>query len=249
MRPPRRPMTQPPRGSRPRRGGTRADFRLQLGEIVVHRRGRGELLELAVDVVFAGAERGDVVEGARRFELGDGVGAGLHVFGLVHRALHREADVGHLLAHPGGRFGDPHLRVGGGVLRLDDLLLGAEGFDLGAQLLLGVDQFRLLVLEFGDLGVERLQLGLHDVLALQRLAGEVLLAAGERLAGLGVELDDLLLERGLLHLQALLGGHHVGDPLLHVLQLFDLLLIAVVEGLRGIFGFVQQLGHLRLHHG
>ena len=145
--------------------------------------------------------------------------------------------------------GDPHLRVGGGVLRLDDLLLSAEGFDLGAQLLLGVHQFGLLILQFAHLRVERLQLGLDDVLALQSLAGEILLAAGERLAGLGVELDDLLLERGLLHLQALLGSHHVSDPLLHVLQLFDLLLIAVVKGLRGVFGFVQQLGHLRLHHG
>ncbi len=104
------------------------------------------------------------------------VGAGLHVFGLVDRALHREADIRHLLAHAGGRFGDPDLRFGGGVLRLDDLLLGAEGFDLGAQLLLGVGQLLLLVFQFGDLRVERLQLCLGDVLAFERDAREVFLA-------------------------------------------------------------------------
>ena len=45
-----------------------------------------------------------------------------------------------------------------------------------------------------DLRVEALELVLGQGLALQRRAGEVLLAGGERLAGLGVELDDLLLE-------------------------------------------------------
>ena len=111
------------------------------------------------------------------------------------RALHRQADVGHLLADAGGRLGDPHLRLGGRVLRLDDLLLGAEGLDLGAQLLLVVGQLLLLVLEFGDLRVEPLQLGLRDVLALERRAREILVAGAQRLAGLRVELDDLLLQR------------------------------------------------------
>ena len=106
----------------------------------------------------------------------DRVGARLHVLGLVDRALHREADVGHLLAHAGRGLGDPHLRLGGGVLGLDDLLLGAEGLDLGAQLLLGVDQLLLLGLELGDLLIERLQLGLRDVLALERDARELLVA-------------------------------------------------------------------------
>ena len=56
-----------------------------------------------------------------------------------------------------------------------------------------VGQLLLLLLELGDLGVERLQLGLDHVLALERGAGEVLAAGGERLARLRVELDDLLL--------------------------------------------------------
>ncbi len=103
-----------------------------------------ELLELAVDVVFAGAELGDVVEGTGRFELLHGISAGAHVLGLVDGPLHREADIGHLLADAGRRLGDPHLGLGGRVLGLDDLLLGAERFDLGAQLFLGVRQFLLL---------------------------------------------------------------------------------------------------------
>ena len=49
-------------------------------------------------------------------------------------------------------------------------------------------------LELGDLLVEPLELGLGEVLALERDAREVLLARRERLAGLRVELDDLLLE-------------------------------------------------------
>ena len=159
-------MSRPPAGAcglarrRPRRSGawlcagiwrgagrvSGAEFALHLRQLVVDGRLAGELLELAVDVVFAGAERGDVVERAGRFELGHGVGARFHVFGLVDRALHRQADVGHLLADAGGGLGDPHLGLGGRVLRLDDLLLGAEGFDLGAQFLLGVGQLLLLAL-------------------------------------------------------------------------------------------------------
>src|SRR6516165_4767294 len=69
-----------------------------------------------------------------------------------------------------------HLRLRRGVLRLDDLLLGAEGLDLGPQLLLGFGQPFLLLLQFGDLAVERLQLGLGDVLAFERHPRQVLLA-------------------------------------------------------------------------
>src|SRR4051794_10655725 len=80
-----------------------------------------------------------------------------HLLGLVDRALHRKADVGHLLAHARRGLGDPHLGLRGVVLRLDDLLLRAEGLDLRAQPLLGLRELGLLVLELGDLRVERLQ--------------------------------------------------------------------------------------------
>ena len=135
-----------------------------------------QLGELAVDVVLAGGEREVVVERAGGLELVHRARARAHVLGLVHRALHRQADVGHLLADAGRGLGDLHLRLGGRVLRLDDLLLGAELLELGAQLLLLVDQALLLLLELGDLLVERLQLGLGELLALERGAGEVLAA-------------------------------------------------------------------------
>ena len=94
-----------------------------------------------------GTELGEVVEGSGGLELADRGRARLHVLGLVERALHREADVGHLLADAGRGLGDPHLRLGGRVLGLDDLLLGAEGLELRAHRGLGVDQLLLLALE------------------------------------------------------------------------------------------------------
>ena len=103
-----------------------------------------------------------------------GAGPRLHLLGLVLGALHRQAEVGHLLAHAAGGLADLDLRLGGGVLRLDDLLLGAEGLDLGAHLLLVLGERLLLLLELRDLSVERLQLGLGDRLALERRAREIL---------------------------------------------------------------------------
>ena len=104
-------------------------------------------MELAVDVVLAISELGQVLECAGGFELGDRIGARLHVLGLVLGALDREPEVGHLLAHAVGGLTDADLRLGGGVLRLDDLLLGAERLDLGPQLLLVLRELLLLRLE------------------------------------------------------------------------------------------------------
>ena len=112
-----------------------------------------------------------------------------------------------------------------------------------------VDQLLLLRLELRDLLVERLQLGLRERLALERHAGEVLAALGQRLARLGVELDDLLLELRGLHLKALLRRDDVGDALLDVLEQLDLLLVAVVERLAGVLGPVEQPRDLRLDDG
>ena len=94
-----------------------------------------------------------------------------------------------------------------------------------------------------------LQLGLRELLALERGARELLVAGGERLAGLRVELDDRLLELGRLHAEALLRRHDVGDALLDVLQRLELLLVAVVERLAGILRPVEQLRHLRFDDG
>src|SRR3979490_797031 len=90
-------------------------------------------------------------------------------------------------------LGDSDLSLRGGVLGLDDLLLGAELLDLRPQLLLGGRHLLLLLLELGDLGIEGLELGLRDVLAFERDSRQVLVAGGQRLACLRVELDDLLL--------------------------------------------------------
>ena len=138
-----------------RRRGALAELGPQPREVVVDRRRRGQLVQLAVDVVLPRGERELVVERAGGLELVHRVGAGTHVLGLVDRPLHRHADVGHLLAHAGRGLGDLHGGLGGGVLRLDDLLLGAELVDLGAQLLLLVDQRLLLGLELLHLRVER----------------------------------------------------------------------------------------------
>src|SRR5206468_4192943 len=78
---------------------------------------------------------------------------------------------------------------------------------------------------------------------------KVLLAGGQRLAGLRVELDHALLKAVLLHLEALLGGDDLGDALLDVLQQLELLVVAVVQRLAGILRAVEQLGDLRLDDG
>ena len=93
------------------------------------------------------------------------------------------------------------------------------------------------------------QLRLRDVLAFERHPREVFLVRRHRLARLRVELHELLLQRGLLELKALLRRHDVGDPLLDVLKLFDLLLVRVVQRLRGVFGPVEELVDLGLHDG
>ena len=172
-----------------------------------------------------------VLERAGRGELVDRARAGLHLLGLVLGALHRQPDVGHLLADPGRGLADPNLRLGGRVLRLDHFLLRAECLDLGRQRLLALDELLLLGLELLALLHDRLELRLHRGLPRQRLAGEVLAAGRQRLPRLAVELFDLLLHGRVLHLQPLLRRRHVGDAALDVLELAELLLVGIVEGL------------------
>ena len=64
--------------------------------------------------------------------------ARLHLVGLVDRTLHGLADVSHVVSDPRCRLGDVHLRLGGGVLGLDDFFLGPELLDLRLKLLLGL---------------------------------------------------------------------------------------------------------------
>ena len=111
-------------------------------------------------------------------------------------------------------------------------------------LLLVLGQLVLLRLELLDL-VEDCSSPWITVLR-SSAARKILAALGQGLTRLRVELHELLLVLLRLHLQALLGGHHVGDPLLHVLQQLDLLLVAVVQRLTRVLGPVQQLRDLRL---
>src|SRR4029079_14155900 len=106
-------------------GWARIQLGLHLRELVVDlARGR-ELGELAVDVVLARPEGGEVVERPGGLELGHSVGPRAHLLGLVLGALHGQADVGHLLADPGRRLGDAPLRLRRAVLSLADILLRA----------------------------------------------------------------------------------------------------------------------------
>ena len=101
--------------------------------------------------------------------------------------------------------------------------------------------------KLGDLLIERAELGHDRLLALQRRAREVLVAGDERLTRLAVKLGGLLSQAVLLHLQALLRRHHLGDPALGGLQQLQLLLVAVVERLGGILGAIERRRDLRLH--
>ena len=108
------------------------------------------------------------------------------------------------------------------------------------------DQLVLLGLELLHLHVEALQLLLDRRLALERGAREILAIRRDGLVRLPVELDDALLELGLLELEALLRGDDVGEAALDVLQQLELLLVRVVESLAGILRPVEQLRDLRL---
>ncbi len=80
----------------------------------------------------------------------------------------------------------------------------------------------------------------------QRLAGEVLAAAGERGLGLLLELGALLLELGDLQLETLAAGGHVGHAAAHLLQQLELLLVGVVQRLARVLRLVQGLVRLGL---
>ena len=199
-----------------------------------------EGVELTRDVV-AGVELGGVVEGAGGDQLVDGLAARLHLGGLVLGTLDGEADVAHLLADARHRLADARLRLGGGVGRLDRLLAGAEGLDLGLQPLLRQDELLLLALERRLLLLEGGDLRGEPGLAGQRLAGEVLATGADGLLGLSLELGRLLLELVDLELDALAAGGHVGDTAADLGEELELPLVAVVEGLAGVLRLVQGL--------
>ena len=114
-------------------------------------------------------------------------------------------------------------------------------------MLLRGDELLLLVGELMHLRVEPLELLLRGGLPLERLAREILPIRRDGLAGLRLELHDVLLDRLRLELEPLLRRHDVGDAALDVLELLEHLLVRVVERLRGVLGPGQELRELRLH--
>src|SRR5581483_1524990 len=172
------------------RGVARAHFRLQLRQLAVDLRRRGDLRQLAVELRLVAS--GEVLERARARQLVDRRRARLQLLGLVACALDGRAGVGHAAADSRCRLADAHLGLGGRVLRLQHFLLGPERLDARLELLLRRDELVLLVGEPLHLGVEVLQLLLRHGLALERGAGEILPVRGNRLAGLRLELHDVL---------------------------------------------------------
>ena len=177
---------------------------------------RAHRLQLAGDVVAA-VDRAGVVERAGGDQLVDGAGPGLHLRGLVLGALHRHADVAHLLGDAGERLVDAGLRLGGGVGRLDGLLAGAEGLDLGLQPLRGEGELLLLALE---LGVLRLEVGRSG-----RCSADLRVSASRARSSRPIEsafcacsvsLSDCGLQLVDLELDPLAAGGDVGDAAAHL---------------------------------
>ena len=81
----------------------------------------------------------------------------------------------------------------------------------------------------------------------QRLLGQVLPVALERLLGLILEVVDGVLELLLLELEALLGGGDVDQSPAHLGDLLEHLLVGEVEHLVGLLGRVECLVRLGLH--
>jgi len=81
---------------------------------------------------------------------------------------------------------------------------------------------------------------LHERLALERRAGEILAASRECLSCLSLELLDLLLELLRLKLQSLFRGDDVGDAALDILEQLALLLVGIVERDRRVLRTIEQ---------
>ncbi len=96
-----------------------------------------------------------------------------------------------------------------------------------------------------DLALQVADLGGYRRPADQRLPGEILVPAGERLLRLVLQFAGRQLQLGELQLDALAAGRHVRQPAAHLLHHLKLLLIGVIENLAGILGAVQRL--IRLH--
>ena len=226
--------------------GTGPDLGLERRQLGVHLARLGGGVELPLDVVAAsqGVGKGPGVE-----QLVDGPRPGLHVGDLVLGPLQRHAGVGHRLGDAPDGLADAGLGLRRRVAGLQGLLLRAEGVDLGLQARGGGLELLLLGLDLLMLGPEALQLVGQGGPARQRFSGQVLLALGKGLLGLVLQLLGLPLQLRGLELEALLGGGHVGQGPLHLLEVLGLLLVGEVEHVGRVLGLVERLVGLGLHDG
>ena len=116
------------------------------GQLVVHVVARGERIQLGLDLIAA-TGHGGVLQRAGGQQLIQRAGPGLHLLGLVLRALDGHADVAHLLGDPGDGLADAGLGLRGGIGRLDRLLAGPERLHLRLQALGGGGELVLLRLQ------------------------------------------------------------------------------------------------------
>jgi len=93
-----------------------------------------------------------------------------------------------------------------------------------------------------------LGLTLKGSLVLQGFFGQILSTRLQGVSCLRVQLVQVHLQLGLLHLHPLLGGGYLSHAPLDILQQFELLFIGQVQGLTGIFHPAHDLFHLCLHH-
>ena len=200
-------------------------------------------IQLGLQVV-ASAGHGGVLQRAGGQQLIQRAGPGLHLLGLVLRALDRHADVAHLLGDPGDGLADAGLGLGGGIGGLDGLLAGTERLHLRLQALCGEGELVLLGLQRGLLPLQVADLRGDGRPPGQRLAGQVLAPRGECLLRLALQPGRRLLELGELQLDAPAAGRHVRHPAAHLLQQLQLPLVGVIKHLAGVLGAVQRLVRL-----
>ena len=152
------------------------------------------------------------------------------------------------------RLGDPSRalvdggdRLGGGVLRLERLLLRAEVVHPLLQGIEGLGELLFLLVQLLALWLHLVDLLLGRRLAGERLLGQVLPVCGQGLLGLVLQVVDRVLELLLLQLEPLLGRCEVDESPAHLRDLLEHLLVGEVEHLVRLLGSVERLVRLGLH--
>src|SRR5262249_35100123 len=133
-----------------------------------------------------------------------------------------------------------------GITRGDDSLAPAELLDPECEPLLRGRESRFLLADLAHLQLQRVELRERCMLALQRLACEILAPEAERLLRLvGPDWNALAQLPGLL-LEQRFGRRHLDEASLDLDELALLLLVAVLEDLARVLGLVERGAELAL---